>query len=121
VLPERNSIGEPNIEILKNDLNILPGPDGKLGFMTTATTKPALIQGLASAMSFHNFKVPVDYADELRMYQVEAMASGRDKFSAPSGQHDDRVISLATTWMGMSTIPAGAAEMGESPVKGWRG
>ncbi len=104
LLPERNSIGEPNIEILIGDgLPILPGPDGRPGFNTTATTKPALIQGLAAALVHHQFKVPKDYADELRMYQVETTAAGASKFSAPVGQHDDRVISLALAWRGMTT------------------
>jgi hypothetical protein len=98
VLPERNSIGEPNIEILQDKIPILIGPDLKPGFNTTATTKPELIQGLASAMEHHNFLVPEDYADELRAYEVETMASGHPKFSAPEGQHDDRVISLALCW-----------------------
>lgn len=102
VLPERNSIGQPNIELMRDTAHILSGPDGAPGFMTTATSKPALIQGLASALEHHGFIVPREYADELLSYQVESMASGHLKFEAPKGQHDDRVISLALAWYGIS-------------------
>jgi hypothetical protein len=118
ILPERNSIGEPNIEILiQRELPILPGPDGKLGFNTTATTKPALIQGLATALEHDGFLVPRDYSDELRSYEVETMASGHPKFSAPTGQHDDRVISLALTWRALTQ--AATIDVIDDPFAGW--
>lgn len=103
VLPERNSIGEPNIELLIDRVPVLTGPDGKLGWNTSATTKPVLIQGLAAALEHHGFQVPREYGDELRSYEVETMASGHPKFSAPDGQHDDRVISLALAWQGIAS------------------
>lgn len=95
VLPERNSIGEPNIEIIQSRLPITNGPDNRPGFQTTATSKPALIQGLAAALEHDGFLVPADYADELRSYEVTLSTSGSPRFSSPDGQHDDRVISLA--------------------------
>lgn len=102
LLPERNSIGEPNIEILMQHVNVLQGPDGNYGFYTTATTKPLLIQKLAVALEYEGLLVPADYADELRSYQLETTLSGHTKFNAPAGQHDDRVISLALAWWAMS-------------------
>jgi hypothetical protein len=104
VLPERNSIGVPNIELLVDRIQVLNGPDGARGFGTTATTKPALIQGLASAIEHHGFQIPADYADEMRSYQVEITSSGHPKFEAQAGQHDDRVISLALAWRGISAV-----------------
>lgn len=105
LLPERNSIGEPNIEMLiQAGIPISTGVDGRAGFNTTSTTKPLLIQGLASALEHERFLVPSDYADELRMYEVETL-SGHPRFSAPSGAHDDRVISLALAWYAMSHVP----------------
>ena len=99
VLPERNSIGEPNIEILQQrGIVVLSGMDGKPGFMTTPTTKPPLIEGLAQAIATYNFKLPLDYRDEMTSYQVEMLDSGRSAFGAPSGMHDDRVISAALAW-----------------------
>jgi hypothetical protein len=102
-LPERNSIGEPNIELLRERVPIMAGPDKLPGFLTTATSKPGLIQALATALEHDGFQVPRDFADELRSYEVELSMSGHPKFSAPTGQHDDRVISLALCWWAMTT------------------
>lgn len=104
LLPERNSIGEPNIELLDQaGLSIMRGPDDMPGFSTTATSKPMLIQKLASGLEHDKFLAPHDYADELRSYEVETMNSGHPKFGAPTGQHDDRVMSLALAWWAMTS------------------
>lgn len=106
LMPEWNSIGEPNIELLiAAGVPILRGPDGRMGFNTTATSKPALIQKLAAALEHDGFLVPKDYADELRSYEVETMASGHPKFAAPEGMHDDRVMSLALCWWAVVGLP----------------
>lgn len=95
VLPERNSIGAPNIELLVfAGLPVLRGPDSGLGFNTTSATKAGLIQRLATVIEKKEIKAPVEYADELRAYEV-TITTTNPKFSAPDGQHDDRVISLA--------------------------
>lgn len=107
ILPERNSIGEPNIELLVDHVRaVLSGPDGRPGFQTTASSKPAMIQRLATALERGEFSVPREYAGELRSYEVETMASGHPRFGAPEGMHDDRVISLALCWW---AITEGAA------------
>ena len=103
ILPERNSIGQPNIELLLDRVPVLTGPDKHFGFNTSATTKPQLIQRLASALEHDGFQAPVDYADELRSYQVEIGDAGHAKFGAPAGAHDDRVISLALAWWSMTS------------------
>lgn len=98
VLPERNSIGAPNIEILiAAGLSVITGPDGGAGFNTTAITKSELIYRLATAVEKVEFKAPKEYADEMRAYEV-TVTTTNPKFSAPTGQHDDRVISLALAW-----------------------
>jgi hypothetical protein len=103
ILPERNSIGQPNIEIIRQSgRRVLRGPDGSFGYNTTATTKPALIQGLASALEHHGFLVPKAAGDELRSYEVETLVSGHPKFSAPEGLHDDWVMMLAILWYAMT-------------------
>jgi hypothetical protein len=109
VLPERNSIGEPNIEMLRDRLPILRGPDGKPGFLTTATTKPALIQALANGLEHDGLAAPTAYAEELRSFEVETGAGGYPRFSAPDGMHDDCVMSLALTWWAMTRATSGAA------------
>lgn len=106
VLPERNSIGQPNIELMRDRVTVLGGPDNLPGFMTTATSKPALIQSLASGLEHGGLQIPVEYTDELLTYQVEAMTSGHLRFEAPKGQHDDRVMSLALAYRAMTTPAA---------------
>jgi len=99
LLPERNSIGGPNIEMLiEAGLFIGRGPDGGVGFNTTASTKAELINTLAVGLSKGELKLPREYADELRAYEVTTTLSGNPKFSAPDGLHDDRVISAALAW-----------------------
>ena len=56
---------------------------------------------MANGIQHGGFKVPADYADELRSYQVE-VTSTNPKFNAPSGMHDDRVVSLALCWWAMT-------------------
>ena len=98
VLPERNSIGAPNIEMLVDaEIQVERGPDGGAGFNTTSITKSQLIMALALGLDKQELKAPREYADELRAYEVEVTTTN-PKFSAPSGQHDDRVISLALAW-----------------------
>lgn len=106
VLPERNSIGVPNIEILKQmGVRVLNGADKVAGFMTTGTSKSVLIQRLATAIEHDGLKVPIDYADELRSYEVAFTMGGNPTFSAPSGMHDDRVMSLAFMVVAMYAPP----------------
>lgn len=103
VLPERNSIGEPNIEMLRSDgVSILPGPDGYGGFQTTGTTKPELIHRLAVAIERSDITLAKEDADELRSYEVQFTSGGHPQFSAPDGMHDDRVIANALMWWAMS-------------------
>lgn len=98
LLPERNSIGAPNIEALAQaGVSITIGPDGAAGFNTTSGTKAQLILALALAMDKKEILAPKEYAGELRAYEVEVTTTN-PKFSAPDGQHDDRVISLALAW-----------------------
>jgi hypothetical protein len=102
-LPERNSIGEPNIEMLRDRVYILNGPDGRPGYNTTSTSKPLLIQRLAAAIEHEEFLVPRDALDELQSYEIEVLSSGHPAFSAPSGKHDDWVMSLAFLRHAMQT------------------
>lgn len=95
VLPERNSIGGPNIEVLREmGIEIVMGPDMEFGFQTTATTKPAIIEKLYLALQREK-KYPKEYAPEFMAYEIETNDYGKSSYNAPSGQHDDRVISAA--------------------------
>ena len=91
VIAEVNSIGAPNIEELQRAG--LPVQ----AFTTTAATKPLLIDTLALALEQRTVVLPeLDWLlNELEMFSVEIGASGRMRYSAPEGCHDDGVIALA--------------------------
>lgn len=94
---ESNSIGEPNIEELrKRELPIY-------GFATTPSSKPQLINGLALAFEQQDIGIPDDplLLGELQAYTLERLPGGGFRYNAPSGLHDDMVISLALTWHGL--------------------
>lgn len=108
VLPERNSIGVPNIENLaRQGVQMGVGPDGALGFYTTRITKSQLIMKLALAMQKREILLPKEDADELRAYEVEITTGTQTnpRFNAPQGQHDDRVIADAlTVWQASNPV-----------------
>jgi hypothetical protein len=91
VIAEANSIGAPNIEELQRAG--LPVQ----AFTTTAATKPLLIDTLALALEQRTIVLPsLEWLlNELEMYSVDISASGRARYSAPEGCHDDGVIALA--------------------------
>lgn len=99
LLPERNAMGEPNIEQLaRESVPLLPGPDGRLGFQTTATSKPPLIENLALAFERGEWRFQADaqWAAELEAYERAVSAhTGRSQYSAPEGMHDDTVMARA--------------------------
>ena len=94
---EENSIGSPNIEALQHEgLPVRP-------FQTTAKSKPMLIESLALAFEQEDIGILDDkiLLAELQAYTLTRTASGNYKYGAPSGLHDDMVISLALAWHGI--------------------
>lgn len=98
---ESNSIGEPNIEELQRDG--LP----VMGFQTTATSKPPLIESLALCFE----KVECQWQDdpiwtgELEAYEMKTAANtGRPTYSAPEGLNDDTVIARALSWRAVTNF-----------------
>ena len=94
---ESNSIGRPVIdELVTRGLNIVP-------FTTTSATKQAIIQSLQSAFENGAIRVLDDpvLIGELLSFEAKRNASGSFSYSAPSGMHDDTVMSLAIAWSGM--------------------
>jgi len=94
---EANSIGRPVIdELVKRGLAIV-------AFTTTSATKQAVIQALQAAFENAQIKVlnnPV-LIGELLSFESKRNASGSFSYSAPSGMHDDCVMSLAIAWSGL--------------------
>jgi phage terminase large subunit-like protein len=95
---ESNSIGAPVIDHLReHDINIIP-------FTTTNTTKHDIIQRLQSAFEHGLIKIIDDpvLVGELLSYESKRTPSGNYTYSAPEGQHDDCVMSLAFAWYSIS-------------------
>jgi hypothetical protein len=89
-------LGDPNVEsLIEAGCKVEP-------FIFTNTSKYQLIQHLAIKLEqglicFPDIPVLIN---ELRMFEYEITASGNIKYGAPSGHHDDTVISLAlAVWM----------------------
>jgi len=96
---ESNSIGSPNIEALQDeDFPVY-------AFETTGTTKPPLIEGLALAIERHEIGLLDDgvLTGELSAYEREVSAvTGRSRYGAPEGMHDDTVIATALAVWGIN-------------------
>lgn len=92
---EANSIGEPNIEELQRSGFPV------VGFQTTATSKPPLIESLA--LCFERVECqwlnnPV-CTGELESYELKMSPNtNRPVYSAPSGMNDDTVMGRALSW-----------------------
>ena len=94
VIAEENAMGKPNNDELRR--MGLPVRD----FTTTNASKAELVEGLAAAFEQGNIKIindPVLIA-ELQAFGAERLPGGMTRYSAPSGGHDDMVISLALAW-----------------------
>lgn len=88
---EANSIGQGVIDHLQNrGMNIIP-------FTTTNATKHGIIQGLQSAFEHGQIRIIDDpvLIGELLSFESKKNNSGTFSYSAPDGQHDDCVMSLA--------------------------
>jgi len=92
ILTELNSIGQPVFEMLQRQG--LP----VVGFNTTGSTKPPLIENMALAFERGEWAWLADpvWRAELEAYERTVNpTSGRSSYSAPEGQHDDTVIARA--------------------------
>jgi phage FluMu gp28-like protein len=96
IIAEENSIGGPNIEALQREgLPVQP-------FTTTAQSKGPLIESLALAFEKEEISIVNDpvLVGELQAYTLERLPSGRYRYNAPDGMHDDCVIATALAWHG---------------------
>jgi len=98
ILAEVNSMGGPVVEQLQRDN--LP----VIGFQTTNASKSAIIESLALAFERGTISIPNDpvLIGELQAFEASPLASGLMRYSAPAGQHDDCVMSLAFAWAGLT-------------------
>jgi hypothetical protein len=97
IIAEANSMGQPIIEQLAREgMRVRP-------FMTTNATKAAIVEDLALAFERKQITIPNDpgLIDELEAFESQRLPSGLTRYSAPTGMHDDRVMSLALAWSGV--------------------
>lgn len=94
ILAEANSMGGPLIEQLcRLRLPVR-------AFQTTAASKAEIIEALALAFEQGELRIPAVQwlIDELMAFDQERTPSGGIRYTAPSGGHDDGVMSLAIAW-----------------------
>jgi hypothetical protein len=91
---ERNSIGEPLIEVLvRLGLPVV-------AFQTTNASKMSIMDELSLAFERREVHILNDptLINELQAYEMERLPSGMLRYNAPEGMHDDCVMSLALAW-----------------------
>lgn len=91
VLAEANSMGQPNIEQLRQDG--IP----VVGFNTTHASKAQIVQAIRLAFEQRSWKwldIPIA-TSELEAYEMKVTAQGNVTYGAPAGLHDDTVIARA--------------------------
>ena len=102
ILAEMNSIGSPNVEAL-----IASGCRVQ-AFITSAQTKPALIQSLALCFEREEARWLDDKwaRSELESFEVSiSAATNRPQYHAAAGCHDDSVIARALAWRATIIAP----------------
>lgn len=77
-------------------------------FRTNQASKTAGIELLAVAFERGEIKIINDdiLISELMSYQMERLPSGMMRYNAPSGMHDDCVMSLMLAWQATDILPA---------------
>lgn len=108
---ESNSMGEPNIEVLRKEG--LP----MTAFTTTNLSKQQeLVYPLVLAFERGDLRIipdPVLMA-ELQAYEAEQLPSGNMRYSHPSGGHDDTVMALMLAW---ALAKGGYSQLPEQPTR----
>lgn len=104
VYVEANSMGGPNAEALMDDGVPV------VQFLTTAQTKPPLIQNMVLAME----RAEITLLDDSRLiaefegYQQKASVNtGRLSYGSPPGMHDDIVMSACIGYFGCTRMSGG--------------
>ena len=99
ILAEANAMGEPNIEALQHEGLPIEA------FWTTAQTKQYLVESLGLAIERGELAILPDETllGELEAYTYTMLPSGRMRYHAPSGLHDDTVMALALAWRAAGT------------------
>lgn len=96
-LVDATGVGDPIVEDLrKAGLQVEP-------VVFTGPLKSALVENLMLLFEQGAIRIPQDpiLIDELKGFTFETLPSGRDRYSAPDGRHDDTVMALALAAWGL--------------------
>lgn len=98
---EHNAIGGPNIEQLQN-----MGLPVK-GYQMTQQSKQDLVWALQSAFEREEIRIPDHRVmiGELEAFEAVRLLSGKWRYQAPEGMHDDTVIALAIAYEAANRPP----------------
>lgn len=108
VVLDSSGVGDPIAEnLMRRNVNLYhTQTDTKEtpGVKFTSISKENLIEKLKVAIELEMIWIPniKILIDELKEYETELLPSGRYRYSAPDGRHDDCVISLALAVWGMN-------------------
>jgi phage FluMu gp28-like protein len=113
IIAERNSIGDPLVERLR-DMGLPVEP-----FLTTQASKQQVIDALSLAFERGDLRIIPDpvLVSELQAYEAVRLPSGMLRYSAPEGMHDDCVISVCLAWQAIGVPPAEQIVEYSAPVQ----
>lgn len=113
IVSESNSIGGVNEEILRQEgLPIF-------SFYTSGKSKPPLINNLALAFELMDVQI-IDHpviVNEFHAYQQNVTKAGNTTYSAPSGLHDDIVVSCCLAWHGLLILRSQSYQPPNNSIK----
>lgn len=101
IVMDGTGLGDPIVEDVRNSSMFVEC------FIISNRSKQELIEKLRADIEFNRITFPqlVTLIRELRNYEYEINSNGNIKYSAPPGQHDDAVISLALAAHGAGIKP----------------
>lgn len=95
---DATGVGDPIVEELdRSGVRVEP-------IKFTSQSKAQLIEALMLRFDSGSIQLPPgrdDLIEEIKAFAFETMPSGRDRYSAPEGRHDDAVIALALAAWGI--------------------
>jgi hypothetical protein len=110
IVAEQNNMGDVLYERLSTDPRLEKAGIIVRPFQTTGSSKQAAIERLKVAFEKGAIHIASDLADrdvligELMAFEGRRSESGAIKYGAPSGFHDDTVMSLAIAYSDLETI-----------------
>jgi hypothetical protein len=101
VIMDGTGLGDPIVEDVRNS-----GTPVEC-FIISNRSKQDMIEKLRASVEFQRITFPylAPLVKELKAFEYDITASGNIRYSAPSGQHDDCVISLGLANIGLEKTP----------------